>query len=156
MENKLLFIVKGKNRKGGVGMKKTLAITFVIIFCFLMMVPVTATETGVTPRYNNTISNYTNFYITSGGEAQVTLSYEGYEGITTGATITSKIQKKTLWWWNDVDGASWTDEVIGDSILVEHFFNLSKSATYRLVYEYQIRGTGGTTDVISGELEDKF
>ena len=137
-------------------MKKTLAITFVIIFCFLMIVPVAATESGVMPRYNNVFKENTYFYITSGGEAQVTLNFVGYEGVTTGATITSKIQKKTLWWWSDVDGASWTDEVSGYQFATVHYFNLSKSATYRLVYEYQIRGAGGATDVISGELEDKF
>ena len=156
LKNKDFIIVRGKNRKGGENMKKALAVILTLVFCFLMVIPAFATETAVTPRYNNVVKDNTRFYITSDGEAQVRLEFIGYEGITTGATITTKIQKKVLWWWNDVDGASWTDEVSGYEFSTTHYYNLSKSATYRLVYEYQIRGTGGATDVISGELEDKF
>ena len=77
-------------------MKKALAVIFTLVFCFLMVIPAFATETAVTPRYNNVIKDNTRFYITSDGEAQVRLEFIGYEGITTGATITTKIQKKVL------------------------------------------------------------
>lgn len=137
-------------------MKKITSIMLVVLFCFFMVVPISALENGATPRYNNTAKTSYDFYISSAGEAEIFLGYSGYEGVTTGATITSKIQKKTLWWWNDVDGASWTDEATGHYYNVVHYFNLSKSGTYRLVYEYQIRGTGGAADVISGNVEDKF
>ena len=142
--------------KGGENMKKIMSIMLVVLFCFLMIAPASALENGATPRYNNTVSIYPYFYISSEGEAELQLQYRGYEGVTTGATITSKIQKKTLWWWKDVDGASWTDEATGHYNTVVHYFNLSKSGTYRLVYEFQIRGTGGAADVISGNVEDKF
>lgn len=137
-------------------MKKVIAILLILIFGITLVVPVGALENGASPRYNNTTSTDKYFYISSEGEADIYLEYLGYQGVTTGATITSKIQKKTLWWWKDVDGASWTDEVTGHYNTVVHYFNLSKSGTYRLVYEFQIRGTGGAADVISGNVEDKF
>ena len=137
-------------------MKKITSIMLVVLFCFFMVVPISALENGATPRYNNVQLTDASFYISSEGKAEIVIDYNGYEGVTTGATITSKIQKKTLWWWNDVDDASWTDEVTGHYNTVVHYFNLSKSGTYRLVYEYQIRGSGGAADVISGNLEDKF
>lgn len=137
-------------------MKKAIAILLILIFGITLVVPVGALENGASPRYNNTTSTDKYFYISSEGEADIYLEYLGYQGVTTGATITSKIQKKTLLWWSDVDGASWTDELSGFYNTVSRQFHLNKSGKYRLVYEFEIYGTGGASDVISGEIEDKF
>ena len=137
-------------------MKKITTILLVIAILCTMIISVQASENEVMPRFNNTMQATTRFNIESDGLAVASYSFYGYAGITTKVVISSKIEKKFLWWWNDVDGASWTDEVSGYKFSTMHYYNLSKSATYRLVYEYQIRGTGGATDVISGEYEDKF
>lgn len=137
-------------------MKKLTAILLTLIFGIILVVPVGALENGSTPRYNNTAKISYDFYISSEGEADIYLEYLGYQGVTTGATITSKIQKKTLLWWSDVDGANWTDELSGFYNSVSRQFHLNKSGKYRLVYEFEINGTGGASDVISGEVEDKF
>ena len=137
-------------------MKKTLSVALALVFCIVLVAPSFALDTRVTPRYNNVASVTPSFYIASNGDSVVTVSYQGFEGITTKATITTVIQKKTMWWWSDVDNTDWVIEITEPSGEVEHRINLKNSGTYRLVYEVRIEGTGGATDVISGEIEDSF
>ena len=80
----------------------------------------------------------------------------GYTNYATGATITCKIEKKTLWWWSDVDGAEWIDSVEGSSNIVEHTYQLSKTGKYRLTYEITVYGTAGNPDVISNTIEKEY
>ena len=77
-------------------MKRIASIILATIFCLMLIVPASALENGVTPRYSNTCTTSSDFYISSDGKADICLSYIGYQGVTTGATITSKIQKKTI------------------------------------------------------------
>ena len=121
-----------------------------------MVVPIYASDETVTPRYNNTFSTSADFSIDGTGLATITLSYLGYTDFATDATITCKIEKKFLWWWNDVDGALWVDNVSGSNNVVQHTFQLSKTGTYRLSYEFVINGTGGASDVISSTIEDEY
>ena len=132
-------------------MRKILCFALAVVFCLLTVVQ--ASE--ITPRYNNVNQIITDFNISSSGRATVYVSYSGTDGVTTGATITTKIEKKFLWWWNDVDNASWVDQVSGADFLTTHSVNLSSGGTYRCTYEYNIYGTGAT-DVISGEIEREY
>ena len=137
-------------------MKKFLSLFLVVLMCATMVLPVYAADGMVTPRYNNTFSTSANFSISSTGLATIALNYMGYPDYATGAVITCKIEKKFLWWWNDVDGALWVDTVSGSTNLIEHTFQLSKTGTYRLSYEFVINGTGGASDVISSTIEDEY
>ena len=137
-------------------MKKILSIVFVTVLCFSMMMPLYASSKNITPYYNNTASATAYFTIDSAGVASATLSYAGYPDYATDATITCKIEKRILWWWSDVDGASWVDEVIGSSNVVQHTFQLSKTGKYRLSFEMVIRGTAGDPDVISDTIEKEY
>ena len=124
--------------------------------CALMVLPIYAAEEMVTPRYNNTFSTSANFSISDSGLATITLNYMGFTDIATDATITCKIEKKFLIWWKEVDGASWVDYVVGCDNVVQHTFQLSKTGTYRLSYEFVINGTGGASDVISSTIQDEY
>lgn len=137
-------------------MKKILTLGLAIIMLCGMIIPIYAAENGIKPYLNNTATASSNFIIQDNGEAIVSLGYVGYEDYTTGATITSKFQKKVLWWWSDVDGASWTDEAVGDYYSVEHSYQLTSKGKYRVVYEFEIRGTAGDPDIISGTSEDTY
>ena len=137
-------------------MKKFLSLFLVVLMCMSMVLPIYAADEMVTPRYNNTASTSANFSISSTGLATATLSYIGYTNYATDAVITCKIEKKFLFWWNDVDGAEWTDHIIGSTDIVQHTFQLTKTGTYRLSYEFVINGTGGASDVISSTIEDEY
>lgn len=137
-------------------MKKFLSLFLVLLVCVSMILPIYASNEGVSPYYNNTANANASFIISDSGLATVTLSYMGYTNYATGATITCKIEKKTLWWWSDVDGAEWIDSVEGSSNIVEHTYQLSKTGKYRLTYEITVYGTAGNPDVISNTIEKEY
>ncbi|MBQ2810005.1 MAG: hypothetical protein IJF11_03840 [Clostridia bacterium] len=136
-------------------MKKLLCVLLVAIFSFSLAIQVLAADSLIMPRYNNVDYVNTEFNISDSGKAIVRVQYMGIEGETTGATITTKIEKKFLWWWNDVDDASWTDQATGYNFSTTHSVDLSSGGTYRCTYEYSIYGTGAT-DEISGEIEREY
>ena len=131
---------------------------FVCMLCMLMLfsyttIPAVAADEGITPYYNNVISTRTQFNISTSGNATVTVYYDGISGVTTGATITTKIQKRTLGFiWTKIDigtaNNEWVDAVTGADYSNTHSVALPGSGTYRAVVEYEITGTGGATDVI--------
>ena len=115
---------------------------------------------AVMPRLNNTAIVDTGFVINDNGLATIKVSFVGYEGITTGATIKVKLQKRFLLvFWNDVDIGSYGNmlqyEVTGDNFYKSYSFSLPKG-TYRIQVEYEIRGSGGSADVLTEEIERTY
>ena len=137
-------------------MKKILSLFLVVLMCISMVLPIYASKEGISPRFNNTASMNAYFEINDSGMATATISYMGYPGYATDAVITCKIEKKFLFWWNDVDGAEWVDYVVGSDNVVQHKIQLTKTGTYRLSYEIVVNGTGGASDVISSTIEDEY
>lgn len=131
---------------------------FMITNCFLPLTVNAALPEGnlVSPLANNVRSADSSFKITN-GVAYIEACYTGYSGITTGATITVKLQKKFLFWWNDVDNGqpddTWTATLTGWKNSVSYSLALSNTGDYRAVFTYTIRGTGGAADEISETLE---
>ena len=132
-------------------MKKILSIIICTVV-FMGCVPICSfAGEDVVPYSNNTLHTYFAFNIDDNGKASVFAEYVGYTGITTGATIKTKIEKRFLLvFWNEV--ASWTDEVVGEYYSNTHSTTVKKG-TYRATVEYTIRGTGGEPDVIVDEYE---
>ena len=140
--------------------KKFLLLTLAIFILSIAILPVYATDRSITPYFNNTSITDTGFYIDQNGMAWVSAIYNGYTGITTGATITIKLEKKFLWWWNDVDNG-WPDNTyVAEFTDVDNFVNyslqLSKSGTYRATVVYTVYGTAGEPDVITDLLEYEY
>ena len=139
-------------------MKQSRIISFVmlVIMLFAMSIPTMAVDNGITPRYNNTDTTEAVFVIRDDGEAIVSFTCFGYEGITTRIVVETKIQKKFLWWWNDVDGAAWTDESTKVYCANDHSIQLTKSGTYKAVITYNVYGSGGEADIFTREIEKKY
>lgn len=116
-------------------------------------IPAVAADDGITPYYNNVVNVNTTFNISDSGKATVNICYYGITGTTTGATITTKIQKKTLGLvWTKVDigttNNEWVDTATGVNYSTSHSVTLPSTGSYRVVVEYDIQGTGGANDVI--------
>ena len=132
----------------------------ICLLCLLMIfscttIPAVAANEVISPYYNNVASVNTVFSISDSGTATVKLQYRGIVGTTTGATITTKIQKKTLGLiWTKVDigttNNEWVDTATGVTYSTTHSVTLPDTGTYRVVVNYEINGTGGATD----EIED--
>lgn len=124
----------------------------VILSCFYTVA--FASDDGISPYFNNVVRTSTDLYIEN-DIATVMVSYSGYSGVTTNAVITTKIQKRFLLvFWQDVEGASWTDYATGVYYSNTHSISV-KSGTYRAQVEYTIYGSGGAADVITDEIEAK-
>ena len=136
--------------------RRIISFAMLIILLFAMAMPTFATENGIMPRYNNTSSTEATFVIDENGEASICYTCFGYEGITTRIVVETKIQKKFLWWWNDVDDASWVDESNEMFCTNVHSIQLTKSGTYKAVITYNVYGSGGEADVITAEIEKKY
>lgn len=135
----------------------TLILTAVILFT-LAVIPIAAVnyDDQVAPCYNNTMRATARFQIADDGLATITLNYVGHPSYVTGATITSYVQKSTSSGWVDVSGASWIDEATAVTKTIQHTVQLTSRGTYRLVFEFEIRGTGGAADIISDNIEDTY
>ena len=141
-------------------MKKTLCLILSIITIIgALYVPIYANE--ITPRYNNTSSVMYGFSITETGLAVSNVTLNGYEGLTTHADISTKIQKRSfLFFWNDVDigypNNTYTATIYGDFGIDEVDFQLSSKGTYRSKTTVTVYGSGGAADVIDIEQEYKY
>ena len=86
------------------------------------------------------------------GVAILGVEYSGYLGVTTSAVIESKIQKKILFWWFDVNNGqtnnTWVDTFSTWYGRTQHTLGISESGSYRAVIKYTISGSGGSDDII--------
>ena len=136
-------------------MKKKFCLLFVLLFVFANVAQISVLASDIMPLNNNTGLTKTRFVITDTGDAIVSVKYEGYPNITTGATITIKIEKRSfLLFWSDV-----VEEIITVSdtfYFNELHYQLEDTGTYRCTVEYVISGSGGADDVITYEEEQKY
>ena len=127
-------------------------LVLIAVLLVVSVVPMISADT-IMPRLNNTSNTSTNFTITTAGKATITAAYDGYRNITTGATVTSYIEKRTLGlFWTKVDigepNNEWVDTSSDYLDVFIHEFWLEDTGTYRATVVYEISGTGGATDVI--------
>jgi hypothetical protein len=131
-------------------MKKKICLLFVLVFVFASVAQFSVLASDIMPLNNNTNLTKTRFSISDTGEAVVSLNFEGYPNVTTGATISIKIEKRNfLLFWADV---------VEETITVNNYYyenafyyQLEDTGTYRCTVEYVISGTGGADDVITFE-----
>ncbi|MBR7098597.1 MAG: hypothetical protein IKC59_04205 [Clostridia bacterium] len=120
-----------------------------------------AEKDAIEPRYNNVAMTDSSFVILSNGSAEVTVAYYGSSGITTGATITTQIQKKVLGlFWKKVDigvaDNTWVENVSDHSFGTYYTVQLTDKGTYRAKIHYTIYGTAGPADEIDDLLTYKY
>lgn len=136
--------------------KRLISFAMLVLMLFAMAVPSFATENEISPRFSNLDTTEAIFVIDENGRASVSFTCFGYEEITTRIVVETKIEKKFLWWWNDVDGASWIDESTDVYCTNMHSIQLTKSGTYRATVTYTVYGTAGEADVFVSEFEEKY
>lgn len=108
-----------------------------------------ATEKEFPTRNNNTAYTETRFSITTSGIAKVYVEYDGYPGVTTGATIDIVIKKNTfLWFTTTVVDESYN--IVGESYYHTYEYDISSngSGTYKCFVTYTVSGSGGPDDVL--------
>ena len=133
-----------------IDLKKNFCLLFALVFVFAGVIQFSVSASDIMPLNNNTLAVNTNFVISETGEAITAVYFEGYPNITTGATITIKIEKRNLlFFWSDV-----VEEtiIVNDSYYVnELHYQLENTGTYRCTVVYTVSGTGGADDVLTFE-----
>ena len=136
-------------------MKKRFCFFLVLVFVIMGTFPISVGANDIALLNNNTLFTDTRFTITDQGAATVDIQYNGYPDITTGATITIKIEKRYLLiFWNEL--ISETITVTGDYYFDSLNYQFTKSGTYRCTVVYTVSGSGGPDDVITYEAQDSF
>lgn len=101
--------------------------------------------------YNNTTRFESKIQIEN-GVVIIGAEFYGLAGVTTSATIESKIQRKILFWWFDVNNGqtnnTWVDTFSTWYGRAQHTLGISESGSYRAVIKYTISGSGGSDDII--------
>lgn len=136
--------------------RRAIALFLILVMLAALAVSVSAAvieNDTVMPCLNNTSGTSTNFTITTAGKATISAIYDGYRNVTTGARVTSYIEKRTLGiFWTKVDigqpNNEWVDISTEYLDAFVHEFWLEDKGTYRATVVYEISGTGGATDVI--------
>ncbi len=129
-------------------MKRKLCLIFVLIFTLSALLSPSAFAEGISLYNNNVDTTTTSFSITDTGEAWVYANYRGYPGVTTGATICIKIEKRNLLvFWNEVvnDVYYFREESHAETFV----YQLEKKGTYRCTVDYIVSGSGGADDEIT-------
>ena len=102
-------------------------LSFVLAALMLVMVPLSVSaETAVQPRYSYTGSHSTTLIIKN-DVAYVESVVDGYSSVTS-IKMTLTLQKKVLWWWDDV--AEWSDITPGKHLAMSESTSIG-SGTYR-------------------------
>ena len=140
--------------------RRILSLVLLVAILGTTFLTVTA-EAGIMPRYNNTASTTSSFTISNSGKASVVASYYAYPDYFTSATVTTYIQKRTLGlFWSKVDiglpNNEWIDTSTHYTGTFGHEIYLDSTGTYRAIITYEVRGTGGATDVIDYEQERTY
>ena len=129
-------------------MKRKLCLIFALIFTLSAFLSPSVLADDISLFNNNTDMTITRFTISDTGEARVLAEYSGYPNVTTGATITVKIEKRNLLvFWKEVvnDVYYFREESHAETFV----YQLEKTGTYRCTVDYLISGTGGTDDEIT-------
>lgn len=135
-------------------MKRFIAILlcFVVILSCLGVVAFAANE-DIALCNNNVMVTETSFYISSSGKAEIGVCYNGYPGITTGAKITTILEKSINGDWSEIN--RWVENTSTDTFLDVYEPQLTRG-TYRITVEYVISGLGGPDDIITEEMTKTY
>ena len=136
-------------------MKRLISILlcFVLIFSCFGIVAFASDGSDIALCNNNVMITDTLFYISSSGKAEISVSYYGYTGITTGGRITTVLEKKVNGEWSEIN--RWVENPTTDTFLEVYEPQLTKG-TYQITVEYVISGTGGPDDVITEVMTDTY
>ena len=145
-------------------MKKILSLLIcaVLIGSIFTMVSfaVVSKDNIASPYDNNNHNVYTTFNISTSGVATISLRYIGYNGVTTGSKVTTRLEKLENGVWVTVNigtqNNEWVDQSSTWILNATHSFQLTSKGTYRAVVEYRIWGNGGADDIVPVTIEKTY
>jgi len=102
-------------------------------------------ESEIAPAFTYTLAMGSGLSISS-GLATCTTTLTGYSGQIRTVVIKMYLEKKTLWWWNEV--TDWTQLFTDDYCYCSHQYTAS-GGTFRVRSVATVTGTDGGTETIT-------
>ena len=141
-------------------MKKAFAILGIVSILAVVFAMSAYAAHDASPFINNAYRTVSQFVIDTDGTATVSAQYVGRTGLTSGATITMKIQKSVSGSWVDVEigqpNNTWVDTRTTATAKITHTYTITQRGTYRALITYNISGTGGANDIFTESIEKTF
>ena len=130
--------------------KKALSI-FLALLIFAIIPLSAGAETAVQPRYLHVTDHYTALSI-SNDVASISSCVNG-DGQVLSIKMTLVLQKKTLWWWNDV--TEFSDITPSNSLVMTETYSVG-GGTYRVKMTARVcYGSGSAYEDIEGYSAEK-
>ncbi len=121
-------------------------ITVILCLSMLFSFCCIANAAGVQPRYSYCSEYHVNMAMTNRGMfCQSTIT--AYGDLTDSISIEMTLQKKVLWWWDDV--TSWSATYSSATASMGETHNVG-NGTYRVKTEFTITANDGNTETITG------
>ena len=125
-------------------------ITVILCLSILFSFCCIANAAGVQPRYSYCSSVKTQLSVYN-GNANCVSSCIGYSSLTRSISIDMTLQKKVLWWWDDV--TSWNATYSGEYASMSRTESVG-GGTYRVKTEFTITANDGNTESITEYSEE--
>lgn len=125
-------------------------ITVILCLSMLFSFCCIANAADVQPRYSYCRSMSVNLSF-SDGSAICRSRCDGYKDLTDFISVEMTLQKKVLWWWDDV--TSWSATYSSATASMSETHNVG-SGTYRVKTEFTITANDGDTETITGYSEE--
>lgn len=124
-----------------------------VILCLLMLFSFCciANAAGVQPRRYSYCSDASVKLTISSGTAYCKSGVSGYADLTRSVSIDMTLQKKVLWWWDDV--TSWNAAYSGEYASMSRTESVG-GGTYRVKTEFTITANDGNTESITEYSEE--
>lgn len=125
-------------------------ITVILCLSMLFSFCCSVNASSVQPRYNY-CSNANVKLTISGGTAYCKSGVSCYANLTSSVSVDMTLQKKVLWWWDDV--TSWSATYSSETASMSETHNVG-NGTYRVKTEFTITANDGNTESITGYSEE--
>ena len=129
-------------------MKKIISVILAVSVLCCFMVSVNASQ--IQPRYSYTTTYTTGIHITDSGKATCTANVTGITS-TTKIEITMSLQKKVLFWWDDIE--TWTLTEYDLCAAIGGTVENVSSGTYRTKAVYTVY-CGSDSETITGYSQE--
>lgn len=125
-------------------------ITVILCLSMLFSFCCIVNAAGVQPRYSYFIDSSVTLTIAD-GEAKMRSVCNYNSDLTHSVSIDMTLQKKVLWWWDDV--ANWSGTYSSTPTVMSKTHNVG-NGTYRVKTEFTITANDGNTESITGYSEE--
>lgn len=133
-------------------LKKIVTILLTVMMICTSLSVVTFASYDVSPAYD--IANEVSSELSINGTSATCSSY-AFSSTAVKIKVEQTLQKQSLWFWNDVSGATWTKTVSTRTIDFTNSKSSLSSGTYRVKSVFTLTNSSGESETITIYSDEK-